>query len=359
MRRQRLLTSIIVAAGCVAPAAAASFGTVVPVVGSASDIALDESRGNLYIANFTANRIDVLSTADNTVHSSINLLKIPASMALSPDSRYLAVTNYGPNALNGTTITLIDLTSNSQQNFSTGNPPLGVAFFSTASGGEQALVVTTTAIDLFDPVAGTLQTLASFASLANTLPVAEGTFPPQVVEAALTTSADHMHVWGIASANQSAQAQLIFKYDSATGSLAADGWVTSPPLLPRVSVASDGSWAMIGWTAFAPALCVPGANFMVRSRYPQAVAATNITGQAIDSTNNIVYAQIPDPTQPTGPPYTASDPPTLSIMDADNLTLRDKLILPESIVGRTVMNAAATMIYAVSDSGVMILPVER
>ena len=60
--------------------------------------------------------------------------------------------------------------------------------------------------------------------------------------------------------------------------------------------------AMIGWPRSRRPCAFPGANFMVRSRYPQAVAATNITGQAIDSTNNIVYAQIPDPTQPTGPP---------------------------------------------------------
>src|SRR6266498_2852485 len=32
------------------------FGRVVPIGGNASDIALDESRGVLYIANFTANR---------------------------------------------------------------------------------------------------------------------------------------------------------------------------------------------------------------------------------------------------------------------------------------------------------------
>jgi uncharacterized protein (TIGR03437 family) len=357
MRRNTFLISIMMAAGCIAPAAAASFGTVVPIVGSASDIALDETRGRLYIANFTSNRIDVLSTSDNTVHSSINLLKVPSSITLSPDGHFLLVTNYGPNAVNGTTITLIDLTSNAQQNFSTGNPPLGVAFFSTGSG-QMALVVTTTAIDLFDPIAGTLQQLAAFSNLAMTLPVPATTFPGQIVETALATSADHMHVWGVASAIATQTVpQLIFKFDGATGLLTADGWITSPLLLPRVSVASDGSWAMIGWSAFAPALCNPGPNFMIRSRYPEAVPATNITGHAIDSANNILYAQIPDPNQPTGPPYTAAKPPTLAIMDADNLTVRDRLILPESMTGRAVLNAAATILYSVSDSGVMVLPV--
>ena len=35
-----------------------TFGKVVAIGGEASDVALDESRGVLYIANFTANRIE-------------------------------------------------------------------------------------------------------------------------------------------------------------------------------------------------------------------------------------------------------------------------------------------------------------
>src|SRR5690242_2379777 len=52
------------------PSVAATFGTVVPIGGHASDIALDESRGLLYIANFTANRIEVMSIADRSIRTS-------------------------------------------------------------------------------------------------------------------------------------------------------------------------------------------------------------------------------------------------------------------------------------------------
>jgi uncharacterized protein (TIGR03437 family) len=45
------------------------------------------------------------------------------------------------------------------------------------------------------------------------------------------------------------------------------------------------------------------------------------------------------------------------IMDADNLTFRDRISIPENMVGRAVLNSSATMMYAVSDSGVMVLPV--
>src|SRR5713226_3625831 len=66
------------------PVSAATFGTVVPIGGQAADIALDEPRGLLYIANFTANRVDVMSLTDNTIHTSINVAPEPGSLALSP-----------------------------------------------------------------------------------------------------------------------------------------------------------------------------------------------------------------------------------------------------------------------------------
>lgn len=368
MRWNRILISIaMTAAVSVAPTAAATFGTVVPLTGHASDMALDEARGKLYIANFTANRIDVLSTSDNAVHTSINLGAQPGSITLSRDGRFLLVTNYAnatSSAPNTSMITVLDLTTNARQTFSTGDPALAASFFSQGNQ-ELALLATTTTMYIFDPVSGALQTLTPFASLAKTLPASPATFPGQIVEGQLATAADHVHVWGVLSAGGSGP-QGIFVYDATTGRLAADGWVTSPPLVPRISVAADGSWAMIGWSAYAHSTCTPGPNFMVRSRYPNPVASTNITGHAIDSKNNILYAQIPDTSTPTNPPYTptsgtgstsAPKVPTLSVMDADNLTVRDKIYLPENMTGRAILTSDGNTLYAISDSGVMVLPV--
>src|SRR5882724_13304088 len=95
-------------------AMAGTFGKVVPIGGSASDLALDEPRGVLYIANYTANRVEVMSLANLTVQTSINVASQPSGLSLSPDGRYLVVTHYGnfvapasPN--NG--LTVIDLTT--------------------------------------------------------------------------------------------------------------------------------------------------------------------------------------------------------------------------------------------------------
>src|SRR5438552_14904229 len=69
------------------------FGTVVPIGGHASDIALDEGRGVLYIANYTANRIEVMNTSDRTIPTSLNV-PFPGSLALSRDGRYLVAGTY-------------------------------------------------------------------------------------------------------------------------------------------------------------------------------------------------------------------------------------------------------------------------
>src|SRR2546421_10474958 len=79
----------------VAPCVAATFGTVVPIGGHASDIALDESRGGLYIANFTANRIEVMSTANYPIRTSMNRAPQPGAIAISPDKKILLVSPSG------------------------------------------------------------------------------------------------------------------------------------------------------------------------------------------------------------------------------------------------------------------------
>src|SRR5438477_7112568 len=111
---------------------AGTFGRVVPIGGSASDIALDEARGVMYIANFTANRIEVMSLTSNTIQTSINVASQPGSVSLSPDGRYLIVAHFGNNVAPASptnSLTLIDLTAgNAKQTFALGNPPLGAAF---------------------------------------------------------------------------------------------------------------------------------------------------------------------------------------------------------------------------------------
>src|SRR5215813_7403706 len=86
-----------------------TFGKVVSIGGAGADLALDEARGVLYIANFTANRIEVMSLATNTIKTSIDVAAQPGSIALSPDGHWLLVAHFGNNiapATPGNSLTL-------------------------------------------------------------------------------------------------------------------------------------------------------------------------------------------------------------------------------------------------------------
>ena len=345
-------------------AQAASFGQVVAIGGAASDIALDESRGYLYVSNFAAGVVSKMSLSDNSVHGSINVAPLyPGALAISQDNQYLLVAQYGNGATSPqgqNALLLINLVTNARLTFYTGDAPLGVAFYCRAANcsAPQAMIVTTTGLLTFDPVSGQSAVLSTFPNLASALPVASGTLPSQILQAQMTTSKDGMTVWGIGSANTGNQ--VVFRLDARAGALTGAVYVTSPTLLPRVSVSADGSTAMVGYALL-------DRNFNLQGRYPNTISSSTITGSAIDSNSHTVYGQFPDVNQPTGPANASSSTPAgstssvklpaLLVMDDDNMTVQERLTMPENIVGRSLLNAAGSVMYAISESGVMVIPV--
>src|SRR5882724_4262030 len=116
--RFRALSAGILGLSMAATGWAGVFGRVVPIGGNASDIALDERRGVLYIANFTANRIEVLNTSDLSISRSINVNPLPGTIALSPDGKYLVIGHFGNNlapiqSINA--LTVLNLEQNTRQ----------------------------------------------------------------------------------------------------------------------------------------------------------------------------------------------------------------------------------------------------
>lgn len=343
MRSERIVRwlPILLAAGCgVIPACGATFGDVVAIGGQAADIALDEGRGVLYVANFTAARIDVLALADRTVRSSIHVSPGPSSLALSPGGRYLVATHFGNVAPPGSSsngLTVIDLESGARQTSVLGNPPLGVAF----GGDGLALVATTGEFFLLDPASGRTDLLDTVADLtAKSLPAAPGTPPVQIVSAALASSGDGRFVFGLADT-------IRFWYDVSARRIQVSGYSATPPLGPRVvSAARDGSYYAAGWGVFSR-------QGVLLAQFGGASGALAVGSHAIDSTAGIIYAQIPVASSGSAAPPA----PVLWIADADNLTTRESLRLPENLAGRAILNAQADTLYAVSESGVTIFPV--
>ncbi len=332
------------------PALAGTFGTVVPIGGHAADVALDEKRGLLYVANMTGNRVDVISTATKTVLSnrSFNVAPYPASVSLSPDGRFLVVSHYR-NSEEPTTwsniITIYDVQYDVKRTLTLGSAPVGVGF----GADNKAFIATMKDFQLLDPGPGTLETIDTVADVTGKfLPVDWATHPPEITRASVAPSGDLQFVWGIAEVGQKEDQEVIFRYNVAAKTVEATYWTSSPPLGPRaMAVNYDGSVCLTGWGLFLR-------GRVLLAQFRDASGRFNIGGLAIDSKKGpygTAYAQIDQKAA------AATSVRVLLITDADNLTIRERLSLPEHLGGKAVLNADGSVLYAVSDSGVTVLPV--
>ena len=322
---------------------AGTFGKVVAIGGQASDLALDERRGVVYLANFGGHRIEVISTSTLAVQTSMNVAAQPSALALSPDGRFLLVAHFGnfqapatPNNL----LTLMNLDSGGVQTFALGSPPLGVAFGSD----NRALIATTTDFLSFDPLSGSTLTVGTVQGvIANTLPAPPANFPPQIVAASLAASADGNFIYGLTDT-------IRFRYDVQWRYVTALGYTADPPMGPRVvSVNRDGSSWTGGWAEF-------DRDGRLTAQFPNPAGLLGVGSHVIDSARGLIYAQIPEAaTAGGGPP--ASAPPVLMIVDVDNLAVRERLSLPENLAGKSVLSSDGSVMYSVSASGLLALPV--
>ena len=326
------------ATGAPGQSGGATFGEVVAISGQAADIALDEGRGVLYIANFTAGRIDVLSLSGHSIQTSIHVAPGPSSLALSASGRFLAATHFGNVRAPGSptnALTVLDRSSGASQTFALNSPPLGVAF--GADG--MAIVATTTEFLRIDPMTGRSDLVDTVAGVvANTLPALPGTPPVQIVAAAMAAAGDGWSIFGLTDS-------IRFVYDVRAQRVRVIGYTASPPMGPRVvSVARDGSYYAAGWGVFDK-------QGVLLSEFASASGALAIGSHAIDSGAGLIYAQIPDATAVAGAT------PVLYVADSGNLTIQESLRLPENLTGRALLNQAADTMYAVSESGVLVLRV--
>ncbi len=323
---------------------AGSFGKVVAIGGHAADLALDEGRGVLYVANYTANRIDVMSLADNSIRTSINVPSQPSSAALSPDGNYLVVAHYSNFAApmsSGNALTVIDLNSSAKRTFALGSPPLGVAF--GADG--RALVATTTEVLLFDPLLGTTELLDTISGLvAKTLPQPVPAMPPTITAASLAASRDGLWIFGITDT-------IRIGYNVSNHQVFVGGYVSDPPMGPRtISVSDDGSTFAAGWALFAGRS--DNARIMtIRSQFPSPIGDLEIGSQAIDSSRGLIYAQIPSSSDAT------TTGPVMQVVDSDNLAVIQKYKLAENLAGKSVISSDYATLYSISDSGITVFPI--
>lgn len=343
---------------------AATFGTAVPVRGTVSDIALDESRSRLYIANFGAGRIEVMNTADPKfgLLTAMPVSKPPSAVALSPGNHYLVVGEYDTFNASGQFggLAIFDLDKGARQEFVLPYAVLSVAF----GAGNQALVVTQGDFRLLDPATGRTQTLGVTSLGGAPLPVPLAvcapnvfSFPANIVEAATGVSGDQQTILVLAEVGPPPSAgtcgvaatsdvAALMRYQVGANKIEQFTWTSTPPLGPRtVSVNQDASRFVGGWVLM-------DSDGVDRGDFPNLITSSQMDlrkgGHAFDYSRNLIYADIM---------ASLTDAPVMHVMDADNLTVRERIQLPQMMSGRSLFSSDMTKVYSVSDSGVLVLPV--
>ena len=262
-------------------------------------------------------------TLSNNTGADVDQRAIPAEFHLGFAGRALAAggklwQQYRA-AVATNALTLIDLSQQleARQTFTLGNPPLAVAF----GLDDNALVVTTSEFIMFDPTVGTTTTLQTIAQVAPTPSLSRRRrFPIQFSQASPAVSRDGSTIAGIGGTSP----YFLYRYNVATKVITARLLRSSPPAGPRVvSLSDDGSLATFVWW-------VADANFDHHRAIWQSVGSANVGSTLIDSSRNLIYAQIP----PDRHAATANtNPPILMIVDSDNLTVKNGFsclkILPE------------------------------
>ena len=251
---------------------------------------------------------------------------------------------------------MIDLVSNQKRTFGLSSGPMGVAF----GADNLALILTQNEFLLLDPASGKTAVLDSVADVASQpLPVPLASFPLDITAAAMTATADGRHILGIAgnTPDKGDESVMVrFSYNTASHQITFNRRLTaSPSLAPRaISASRDGSYYMSGWALFGCGAgflgdCTAGGPLL--SQWPNVSGEVNAGSVAIRSSKSLIYAQITPKGASEG---NTTLPPYLLVLDADNLTVRERLQLSENLAGKSVFNADETTLYSISDSGVTV-----
>ena len=340
-----------------------TFGQVIPLPGHINELILDEARGQMYAGNFSAGRVEVVSMTTNQRIGSF--LPNPAASALtamakSPDGQYLVVTEVfvTPGSHGITVINLNNSADRRHYVLPETKQPLAVAF----AINNEALVITTTSLELFNPVDGKLQLLFDYACASEnppptcigdsstpvSLPVPMPTFPREVHSANATSSRDHRYIYATTNA-------FVFSYDIAGRlgflTIRPNSSLVRAPLFQQVSAADDGSYFMAGQILFDNNMTV-----MADSPAPPEGTDGLFGGHVIDSEVETVYAAFDEPAELGG----GRQPGTfLLLLDADNLYVRKRIRVPEQIQGRLALTADGNRMYGVSESGLTFFPLQK
>ncbi len=339
-------------------------GGVNYLIGGASDLILDEGRARLYLINTGQRRVEVYSLTQRRFLATVQTDATPISGALSRDNSVLYVTCFDGSSLN-----LIDLESLAVvRKVSLPAKPEGIAV-----GADDRILITTigtgqnnaaNVLLLFNPSEEST-TSAVQNLLVTPGPPPSPLLPPPAGRVAfaprtnLIATRDGWRIIGLMATSNTQRS--LFVYDVASASILRARRVNETS--SALSVSPDGTRFMAGLRLFdaetmqviaqqdaanLPYTLPTGSNFSVQTNQGGSVFAPD--GSVLYSAFNFAPLQ--------NPPARANISQML-LNDPENLLTSTGLKMPENLSGNMVISSDGANIYALSETGFIMLPVGR
>ncbi len=341
----------------------ATFGEVISLGGTPSDIVLDEARQRLYLVNPNANRVDIYSYKDKALIGAIPVGASPMAAAMSPDGAYLYVTNNLAASLS-----VIDLgTRGVVQTVSLPARPEGVAvgadgrvLISTQGTGTGNLANTLLIYDRTQVVSQQVMAV-QYPPPPPTpagLPTTTLSRPISPIRTRLIATPDGQFIVGLT--NYTTSAMMLFVYEAASGTILRSRAVSGQSSV--LSMAPDGSRFMAGFTLYKTSnLNVIAQQSTANSPFPFPAASFNVQqnvgGSAFSPDGALIYSAFN--VAATSLPAPRPQSSILMISDSTNLGIRLGIKLPESIVARMVITSDGEHAWGLSESGLIYLPLGK
>jgi len=350
-----------------------SFGDVVSLGYTPSDIVIDEARQRLYVVNSNANRLDIYDYASNRTAGSFLVGTFPVSAALSMDGTTLYVTNRDSSSLS-----VINLEQNAvRETVSLPARPEGVG-----TGADGRVLITTqgtgnnnsvNTLLLYDrnqnsgqqilslPTPQTLSTPTPLNQIFVGRPAVP--FPGRIIR-----TPDGQFIIGMVALNQNANnaSTTLFIYEASSGVILKSRIVTGNSSV--LAISPDGSRFMAGSTLYDTATLAAVAQ-MSTSNLPFFIQVTNnglglsnpgfnlqfnYGGSAFSSSGDTVYAAFN--TAGSGLRPAAN---VLYVANPNHLGVRLGLRLPQSILGKMIGTSDGSRLFAASESGLISFPIDK
>jgi YVTN family beta-propeller protein len=337
----------------------ATFGQIIGLGGTPSDIVLDELRGRLYLVNNFSNRVDIYGIAEKQMVGSISVGITPLAGAMSMDSAYLYVTNQQSSSLS-----VIDLGTRSvAQTVTLPAKPEGVAV-----GADGRVLISTAGTGTGTPPQNTLLVFDRTQSSSQQLFAVQTPPPPSTpvgqtpttlvrpittFNSKLIRTPDGQFIVGLTNPGQNT---YMFVYEVASGVILRSRTVAGQSTV--LSMSPDGARFMAGFTMYDVAtLGVIGQENIANAPFTMTGAFNvqqNVGGSAFSPDGSTLYSAFN--TAQVSTPALRPAAATLLISDPQNLAIRLGIKMGESIISKMVMTSDGANAWGLSESGLIYLP---